>query len=357
MTEFESLRGKRILVTGAGGFIGARLVEILAQREGAKVTAVVRGRPSARLTRLPDVSIVRTGYSRSGDLLRDALKGQYAIIHLAYDFEASQDELLGAFNELLQACKAADIQAFVQLSSIAVYDQWPGGDLTESSPCNGPGSAYKKIKRAMELALAMSGLPHTILQPTIVYGPGSALWTDGLIDQFRSGNVILPDGPEGLCPAVFVDDVVDAAILAVSQKRQLGHRYIISGAQAVPWRSYYAAHAKLAGAPPPRLAPMPDPPVQYDGSGGGMPKSIRMVSRLARGALGTAKIRSLRTSLRRLMKRGRLEHWPQPHEVALLRARGACRIDAAITDLGYAPKIDFDEGMRRIGVALSDRRA
>ena len=349
----ENLKGERVLVTGASGFIGARLVETLSEREGAEVTALVRGRAPARFEALQNVRVVRCGYD-SAATRASALQGQDVVINVAYDLEASSEELLRDFDDLVGACRKAGVSAFVQFSSIAVYDGWPGGDLSETSPADGPGSVYKTVKRAMETALAASGLPHIILQPTIVYGPFSPLWTTPLIEAFRAGDVILPDGPEGLCHAVFVDDVVDAAILAAARKTHDGERYIISGAEPVSWRAFYEAHARLAGAPGPRIEHIEAAPVRHEGGGGGKPKAARLASRFARNLLGARNIIAIRSFLQRLLSGGKkLERWPAPHEVELLRARGACHIESARAGLGYAPKVDFDEGMARIKLEMN----
>ena len=53
-------------------------------------------------------------------------------------------------------------------------------------------------------AVYEDGLPATILQPTIVYGPFSRPWTDGPADMLRFGTVMLADAGKGICNAVYV---------------------------------------------------------------------------------------------------------------------------------------------------------
>ena len=110
-----------------------------------------------------------------------------------------------------------------------VYDGWPGEDLDEAGTMQRPGgSPYRQAKIRMEAQLMAGPVPAAILQPTLVYGPGSALWTDHLADTLAHGTQVLPE-PEGLCNGVFVDDVVQAMFRAATMKDLGRERFIISG--------------------------------------------------------------------------------------------------------------------------------
>ncbi|MFP3380520.1 hypothetical protein SB767_29820, partial [Bacillus sp. SIMBA_069] len=95
-----------------------------------------------------------------------------------------------------------------------VYDDWPKGSVSESAPMDRPGgSPYRRAKIAMERRLMAGKLPAAILQPTIVWGAGSSLWTDGFAEALLAGAVLVPE-PEGLCQGVYVEDVVQACLRA-----------------------------------------------------------------------------------------------------------------------------------------------
>lgn len=348
MQAQRSLAGEKVVVTGARGFIGSRLVRVLAGREGARVTALVRSTAHNPWRDLPGVSI-------STDL--SAIAGATVVINLAYDFSAPANELMADFDALVGACQSAGVAAFIQFSSIAVYDGWPGGDLDENSPCDGPGGSYKTIKRAMERRLADTQMLHTILQPTVVYGAGSPQWTEKILDQARSGTIVLPDGPEGLCHAVHVDDVVEAAIRAARIQTHTGGRYIISGPAPVGWRDFYSAHMALVGKPPPTLENLPTGIAAAGTSLGAASRPVRRAQRIVRSLLPPGVIARGKRWLGAAARLGKpARHYPSSNQLVLLRARGSCGIAHAAAGLGFRPGIDFATGMRLTAEALAGRR-
>ncbi len=75
------------------------------------------------------------------------------------------------------------------------------------------------------------------MQPTIVYGPFSRLWTIDPADMLINATVVLPDRGEGICNAVYVDDVVDAMILAAKNPAAVGQRFLVSG-EPITWAQF-----------------------------------------------------------------------------------------------------------------------
>ncbi|WP_413873769.1 NAD-dependent epimerase/dehydratase family protein [Albidovulum sp.] len=340
-----ALAGRRVFVTGATGFIGRRLVAALVQA-GAEVGVLTRSRSG--LADLP--AAVRPVIGGMGDpaLLARALGGADVLFNLAYDVRASAAGNLAGFDRLVAVAEAAGVGRIVHLSSIVVYDAWPGADCTEDGPMTRPGgSAYRQAKIAMERRLLAGILPAAILQPTIVYGPGSALWTDGFARALLAGGVVLPD-PEGFCNGVFVEDVVQACLKAAVLPDLRQERFVISGPAPFPWSALLRGYAGALGRgeihPEPvtailaRLGPRPGEAADRP------PSAAARVSATLRRLIGHRRFEALVGAAKRRLKAGaRLE--PDHHLLEEFTGRGTCRIDHARARLGYAPDYDLAAGL------------
>lgn len=336
------LRGSPVLVTGAGGFIGRRLTEALV-RAGAVVTAVGRSRPAPALARLP-VRFLRADLSDARAMGR-AVAGQSVIFNLAYDVRASGQANLAAFTTLLDAAERAGAGRIIHLSSIVVYDGWPGGQISEASPMADPGGGpYRQAKIAMEARLMAGRLPAAILQPTLVWGPGSALWTGLFCDRLANGATILLPHPEGLFQGVHVEDVVQACLRAALVADLARERFILNGPGPFPWSALLQGYRDLVGQgairhlPASALSPPPIP----DGPDRG-PSAAARLSALARRALGHDRFEALLRHLRRTSRGGEMR--PDAHLFALMCATGTCPPDLARTRLGFAPAFGLAEGL------------
>ncbi|MCA8879688.1 MAG: NAD-dependent epimerase/dehydratase family protein [Rhodobacteraceae bacterium] len=352
----DGFSGRRVLVTGASGFIGRRVVPAL-RAAGAKVTVLSRSRSGSALA--DAVDSVAGDLGRRGDVDR-ALAGQDVLVHLAYDVRATAAQNLADFETLLAAAGAAHLARVVHASSIVVYDGWPGADLDESCPMIRPGgSPYRRAKIAMEQRLIASGLPVTILQPTLVYGPGSTLWTDTFAEWLAAGAVVLPE-PEGRCNAVYVDDVAQALVRAAAQDGSGQARFIISGVSPVSWSDLLTGYAGILGrgsirheamaALAARVGPAPDPETAIPDA----PSKAARLSALARGVLGRERVEGLVHAVkRRMAPQG--DHYPDRFLLDLFAARGVCRIDRAREMLGYAPAFGLAEGLAATAPYLAQR--
>ena len=91
------------------------------------------------------------------------------------------------------------------------------------------------------------GLPATVLQPTHVYGPFGGYWTERQVEMFLSGPVVLPAPDDGICNAVYVDDVVHALSLAAVRDEAVGETFLISGVESTTWSEFYRQYARAVG--------------------------------------------------------------------------------------------------------------
>jgi nucleoside-diphosphate-sugar epimerase len=167
----------KILVTGATGKVGSRLVHRLAACEH-HVRALVRDAKRAETLRRENVEIVQ------GDLLQPAslvaaVRGIDAVVHCAAFFRGATEEQAHAVNDLgtqhlARAARDAGVKRFVFTSTGLVYGPREGRPANEDDPC-APIDAYPLSKLAAEkFLLALDGLDIHVLRLPFVYGDGDA---------------------------------------------------------------------------------------------------------------------------------------------------------------------------------------
>ena len=342
------LAGQRVVVTGATGFIGRRVVPEL-RAAGAEVTVIVRGGSGGRLP--PGVRWVTGDLGRPSGLA-GALAKHDALVHLAYDLRASGRKNLADFDGLMAVAASAGIGRIVHASSIVVHDGWPDRDLDEDGPMTGPGGGpYRQAKIAMEERLMAGPLPALILQPTLVWGPGSAMWTDTFAGWLAAGGTVVLPEPEGLCNAVHVDDLVQAVLRAVALPDPGRERLIISGAAPVTWSGLIGGYAAILGRGGLRHAPRAElearigPRAAPTDPISDRPTLAARVSAAARQVIGRDRFEALVAMARaRLGPKGG-EHLPDRFLYDLYTAAGTCRIDRARARLGYAPAFGLEAGL------------
>ena len=168
---------RRVLVTGASGFIGRPLVAAL-DRAGSAVRAAVRDRrgqnfPSGvEVAALPDLAAPIDWSPLVGGM--DAVVHLAGIAHVGPDFpESAYDRVnhLGVA-DLARASAAAGVKHFVLMSSIRAQTGAVADHPLSEADLARPTDAYGRSKLAAEAAVRASGVPHTILRPVLVYGPG-----------------------------------------------------------------------------------------------------------------------------------------------------------------------------------------
>jgi nucleoside-diphosphate-sugar epimerase len=232
-------------ITGASGFIGGRLAEMLTLSGTGQVRAVVRS--YARLARLSELPADRMSFEaadiKDPAALRRAFQGVDVVVHCAFGNSGSPAQQFADTVEgtsaVIEAAKAQGVSRLVYIGTAAVHDFSLGGDLHEDSPLASfdPGS-YEEAKWLAEAAVHASGLDTIVLRPTVVYGPWGRDWTSTPLRRLREGQAMLPDGNcQGISNAVHVDDVVRAILLAA--RSQAGGAFLVSGAEEVTWGRFY----------------------------------------------------------------------------------------------------------------------
>jgi predicted dehydrogenase/nucleoside-diphosphate-sugar epimerase len=248
---------KRILLTGATGFIGCRVAEVLSLREGCEVRALVHNPGNAsRLARLPvDMRMADFG---SPEDLRKAVDGCDAVVHCAIGTSWGQRREIFAVTvdgtrRLAEAALAAGVKRFVHLSSIAIHGNDVQGTLDESTPIRPPpGDDYTESKARAELVISQavrSGLPAVVLRPTNVFGAYSSTFITRPIQALAEGRLVLVDSAD--CPSntVYVDNLVEAIVCSLKGPRRIvGETFTIGQGDDLTWGDFYGFFARELGA-------------------------------------------------------------------------------------------------------------
>jgi nucleoside-diphosphate-sugar epimerase len=251
-----------VLVTGASGFIGSRLAARLVG-EGRRVRCLVRASSdTARLSAL-GVELVR------GDLadvasLGDAVEGAGCVFHCAAmvsDWgtvrEIARVNVAGT-RGLLEAAAAASVERFVHVSTTDVYGH-PGVRAVEESyrPARF-ANWYAQTKLEAEAEVwrvhASGALRATILRPATVYGPGSREVIGEIARAIRARQMLLVAGGRANAGLCYVENLVDAALLASEHERAGGEAINVCDGLAVSWRRFVEDLATGLGAPRPWLS-------------------------------------------------------------------------------------------------------
>jgi dihydroflavonol-4-reductase len=249
------------LVTGATGFIGANLVEALAQR-GWQVRALHRASSSLK-------ALAGLRYqSAIGDVtepasLVAAMQGVEVVFHVAAvaDYWRSDPSRLMRVNvdgtrNVLRAAHEAGVRRVVFTSSCAALGQPPFGQaLDERAQFNLRPQAFpygysKHLAEQVCLDFACAGLDVVIVNPAVVFGPRDVNLVSSslVVEAARRG---LPFAPPGGVSAIDVADVC-AGHIAAAERGQTGERYILT-AENLSYQQLFTMLAEVVGRPRPRV--------------------------------------------------------------------------------------------------------
>jgi nucleoside-diphosphate-sugar epimerase len=224
-----------ILVTGATGFIGSRLVETLLELGFRNLRCFAR--PSRKQARLADIARAHKGASvevLTGNLVSRedcaaAAKHVKVTFHLAAGTgqksfaDAFMNSVVTTRNLLEPAIQGKCLKRFVNVSSIAVYSNMrkPRRMLLDETceiearpELRGEAYCFAKVKQEQLVTEYCSkfGVPYVIVRPGCVYGPGKSYLTDRVgIDTF---GIFLHIGGSNRIPLTYVDNCAEAIALA-----------------------------------------------------------------------------------------------------------------------------------------------
>jgi nucleoside-diphosphate-sugar epimerase len=342
--------GPVFAVVGANGFIGSRVVEVLHLERGARVRPVVRRASGLALSarfgiegRIADAFDTRA--------MEAALSGCDVVVHA---IAGDPRTIVRSVEPVYRAAEAAGCRRLVYLSSAMVHGQAPAPNVDETSPLAQrqviPYNGAKVRAEKTLFGLRLRGkLEAVALRPGIVFGPRSS-WIGDFADALLAGVAYLVGGGEGLCNAIYVDNLVHAIELAARIEKADGEAFLIGENERMSWRELYRPIVEAFGSdmsavasPEIESAPRPSPKEILDALRLSQPvqsvlESLPQGLRRAIGALWSASGALPETPAR-----------PRPTiETALLHSsRNVPSFEKARSVLGYEPIVSRSDGIRR----------
>lgn len=325
----------KVLVTGAGGFLGGAIARQLVAR-GDTVHSFSRG----DYTDLAELGVVQfRGDLGAAAAVALAAEGCDAVYHVAAKagswgaYEDYHRTNVRGTEHVLAACRQHGIRDLVYTSSPSVVvhtGDMEGVDETAPYPDHFEAHYPETKSHAERLVLAAScdALHTAALRPHFIWGPRDTSILPRLIQRSRAGQLRRIRGPKKLVDVTYIDDAATAHLLAMdslraggtSAQRVVGKAYFISSGQPIPlWEMI--DHLLVAA---------------------GEPKVTRSVSPRAAFLAGWV-LENLHTILRR-EDEPRMTRWV----ARVMTTAHWFDISAAKNDFGYSPSVSLADGLARL---------
>ncbi|MBV9691205.1 MAG: NAD-dependent epimerase/dehydratase family protein [Ktedonobacteraceae bacterium] len=319
----------KVLVTGAAGFLGGHLADMLVER-GYEVRALVRPVEDASYLRtLRGVEVV-VGDMTDSASLKQAVQGVQHVYNVAAKTGPwGVEDVYRAVNvqglsDLIHAALDAGVQRIVHASSITVYGHHLQGIVTEAHPYHAEDNPYSRSKIAGEKLIADLvrdvAAPVVIVRPAWIYGPRDNASFARFVSLVEARKGFLIGSGNNIVPLVYVRDVAQGLIKAGETGDEVhGRAYTIANDQRVTQAEYLNAIADALHVPHIALK---------------VPFSALYMAGRSAELLWQAL--------------GRRKAAPPPvttYGVTLLGRDQQFSIDRARRELGYAPEFDVKRGV------------
>lgn len=264
MTIKKQIIKEPILVTGAAGFIGRRLVKRLLD-EGRQVKAFDVMVCPESLQGKANLQWIKGDIARREDVAR-AVTGCHSIFHLAalvgdWGQAALHQKITVEGTQILfELALASPLKPrFVLASSIVVYgDKIDGESCYEGMPHGwfyGPYGKSKQTQETIAHQFIQQGLDIRMVRPANVYGAGSKPWVDDVCVELQRGLPVLISGGNYNAGLVHVENVIEILILACESDKARGQIFNAADEEGITWRQYMKDLAECCGASKPKSMP------------------------------------------------------------------------------------------------------
>lgn len=302
----------KCFVTGAAGFIGNALVKRLIM-EGYEVRALIHKTKPKNYEKKAEYVI---GNIAEYDTIKYFVKDVDFVFHCAAivkdygPLEIFHKVNFEGTKNIAEACKEFDVKKFIFLSHIRY----------ESEKYSG---YYSKTKSMAEQYLLKkynkSKFPVVIIRPGNVYGPGATTWVLRPLRSIQKNRISLIDHGNGIFLHTYIDNLLDALIRVINVSEISGEIIdITDGDNSTTWNEYLNLIAKIAGKP-------------------NINKNMSKKT-----ALYIGKIMIL------LNKIFKINPWITPMAAQVLTNQQKVSIEKAKSLLDYEPKIDYQDGIKRV---------
>ncbi|OFA31153.1 3-beta hydroxysteroid dehydrogenase [Glaciecola punicea] len=309
-------RIKKVLITGASGFIGNTLMRHYQDLGTAVIGVDLQGNGH---------DIVE-GDIAQPESIKHLLGECDVIVHTAalvsnamQDCDMWRVNVLATRN-LIAAAKKYNVRRFVQISSIVAYGNAAEGEIDEDYPVHADGGSYVLTKLASEHAVlaaqANGDIEVVIIRPGDVYGPGSRPWIIAPLEAIAKNQFMLPAKGAGFFRPVYIDDLIRGIVLAAANPLAAGEIFNLSCEGYITTKEYFA------------------PLYHWLGKKGPMQVSTKTALRISAIASKVADWT------------GKLNE-ASPATVLQLSTKSWFSIDKAKRILDWAPEVSFEEGMKR----------
>lgn len=318
------LSGKRMAITGVGGFIGLRMVE-RAMARGMQVIGLDLDPRAARRAAAHGAETVVGNICDPQAVARIA-KGADVVFHTAA--VVAEDGPMSLYQRVnvegtrvvAQASRENGVSRFVHLSSVMVYGFDFPRHVTEEGPFRGEHNPYCLTKIESDaLALSMhepGRFEVTVIRPGDVYGPGCQSWVIRPVQLIKRGLFALADGGSGIMNHVHVDNLLDAVFLAL-ERDVSGRAFNVTDGAETTFAEFFGNYARMLG-----KQKLP-----------AFPASLLLPA-----------FSLLNTGFRAVG----ITPPVSPEAVRFVQRKQPYSIERATRELGYVPRISLDQGMREL---------